>query len=122
MSNAYDKWLYDMRTGDSCAVVVDADGDHTFDVSTVENSTAHRDLNANMDRMIACHNKFYGMETAEIMAIQTNVKGIIEQRAQLFAMLHYLTMQAKIIAPEGHEIHQTIARANELKASIGGSL
>jgi hypothetical protein len=46
-------WLYHIERNSNHAAIVDIDGTHIVELSTLENSTAHSDLNANAQLIAA---------------------------------------------------------------------
>lgn len=95
-TNGYDqKWLYYMRKGSCGAEILEQDGTHVFDLVTVENSTAHRDLEQNVERLVSCAAKFNQMSTDDIKKMPLSVKGVIAQRDELLAQLRELVQQVQ---------------------------
>ena len=118
-TKGYDeKWLYYMRNSACVAEIVEQDGTHVFDLVTVENSTAHRDLQQNAERLVSCAAKFNQMSTEDIQKMPLSVNGVIAQRDELLkALIDCVAVMSrelnglKVIQPELRYAQEAIANA-----------
>lgn len=84
-------WKYVINEKCTDALIVTADGSVIAELGANENTTAHRDLNENARRIVACVNSMEGYPTETIEAFsqkaQERLTGAEQQRDELLAAL-----------------------------------